>query len=90
MFLVIAYDIREDGRRLRVSKELERWGERTQFSVFECEINEQQAAKLLENLRAMCGDEDALRVYRLCAACIEKCEIIRGKRLALDEDFYQV
>lgn len=90
MFMVVTYDISDDARRLRVAKELENWGERTQFSVFECELTEAQEATLLERLRAICLEGDALRVYRLCRACVGRCEIVGGKELALDKDFYQV
>jgi CRISPR-associated protein Cas2 len=90
MFLVIAYDIADDGRRARVARELEDWGYRTQFSVFECELDERQQATLIGRLQNLCSEGDALRVYKLCAACVGRCEIIGGKDLALDQDFYQV
>jgi CRISPR-associated protein Cas2 len=90
MFLVIAYDIRDDARRLRVANELENWGQRTQFSVFECDLTEAEAESLLTRLRALRADEDALRIYRLCAACVARCEVMGGKELATDKDFYQV
>jgi len=90
MFLVIAYDIADDGRRLRIARELENWGYRTQFSVFECELEAGQEAELIKRLRALCVEGDALRVYKLCAACVERCEIIGGKDLATDPDFYQL
>lgn len=88
--MVITYDISDDARRLRVANELENWGQRIQFSVFECDLTEAQAATLLAHLRALCGDEDALRIYRLCTACVGRCEVVGGKELALDKDFYQV
>ena len=90
MFLVIAYDIADDARRNRLAKELEGWGERVQFSVFECEVDEKQAAELLKRLRAMCVEGDATRIYRVCANCLESSEIIGGKEFARDQDFYQV
>lgn len=90
MFMVIAYDIRDDARRLSVARELERWGHRTQFSVFECDLDARESEMLLSNLRKLCIDEDALRVYKLCAGCVGLSEVIGGKGLATDADFYQV
>jgi CRISPR-associated protein Cas2 len=90
MFLVIAYDISDDKRRLRIAKELERWGNRTQFSVFECDLAERDEREMLANLKNICQDNDALRIYRLCAECVKKSEVIGGKELATDQDFYQI
>ena len=90
MFFVIAYDISDDKRRLRMAKELERWGNRTQFSVFECDLDEREEREMLARLSKMCHDGDALRIYRLCAECLGKTTIIGGKDLATDEDFYQI
>jgi CRISPR-associated protein Cas2 len=90
MFMVITYDISDDARRLRVANELENWGQRSQFSVFECDLKEAQAKILVARLRALCTDKDGLRIYRLCAACVGQCEVVGGKEMALDKDFYQV
>lgn len=90
MFLVIAYDISDDKRRLRVAKTLGRWGNRTQFSVFECDLNEREEKQMLAELLEICQDEDALRIYRLCETCVENSRVIGGKELSIDKDFYQV
>jgi CRISPR-associated protein Cas2 len=90
MFLVIAYDVRDDARRLRLANVLEDWGQRTQWSVFECDVTEPQAEDLIKKLRELCAAEDALRIYRLCAACLDRVEVVGGKELAVDKDFYQV
>ena len=63
---VIAYDIPDDARRLKVARWLERFGQRRQYSVFECELSaaqlERVKAGLLERLMA---DEDSLLIYRV-------------------------
>jgi CRISPR-associated protein Cas2 len=90
MFLVIAYDIVDDKRRSGLAKELENWGQRAQYSVFECDLEEPQAEELLTLLPQYCKEGDSIRVYRICQTCIEKCTVIGGKLLAIDEGFYQV
>ena len=73
-----------------MAKELERWGNRTQFSVFECDLNKQQQSEMLTKLQAITQNEDALRIYRLCSECVEQSIVIGGKELASDRDFYQI
>jgi CRISPR-associated protein Cas2 len=90
MFLVIAYDIADDKRRLKMAKELERWGQRTQFSVFECDLNELEERQMLVRLKEICRESDALRIYRICETCLKKGDVIGGKEFASDKDFYQI
>jgi len=71
MLVIVTYDvsvITEDGpRRLRrVAKVCQRYGQRVQKSVFECQVNEMQ----LESLERELLDEvdievDSLRFYRI-------------------------
>jgi len=89
MFLVVAYDV-PDRRRNRLAKELENWGARAQASVFECYLDEARTAAMIDRLRQIVIDEDALRVYRLCQGCLGKSVVIRGGDFAVDQDFYQV
>lgn len=44
LYLII-YDITDNKRRRKVSKILEKYGIRIQFSAFECELNEQKKKK---------------------------------------------
>src|SRR6266511_1773180 len=53
MLYVISYDISVDRRRARVAKLLEGFGQRVQYSVFECDLTESQYAVLQRNLRRM-------------------------------------
>lgn len=70
MFVVVAYDITDDERRLKVSQLLANFGERVQKSVFECEISEAQFARLQGGvLKLICPTEDAVRYYRICEGC---------------------
>lgn len=90
MLFVVAYDISDDARRTRLSKELENWGQRAQYSVFECDLDAQRAEMMVERLRELTLAEDQLRVYRVCEACARESVSVRGRDFARDPDFYQV
>jgi CRISPR-associated protein Cas2 len=67
MFLyVIAYDIPEDKRRKKVADLLEGYGQRVQYSVFECQLNTQKYQNLQRRLRKIIKlEEDNIRFYPL-------------------------
>lgn len=71
MKVVISYDVRTDvpggKRRLRrIAKLLESYGQRVQFSVFECEIDEGRWLKLKSRVIGEINErEDSLRIYKL-------------------------
>ncbi len=72
---VIAYDIPDDKRRLRVARLLERYGERVQYSVFEMYLTVAEWQQLQTQLRARLNlEEDGVRVYRLCRGCARRRE----------------
>lgn len=86
LHVVVAYDIPDDRRRLRVAKILLGYGERVQYSVFECRISKVQYLRLKERLEeVIVPDEDAISFYHLCESCRKKVERIGGKGL-LPED----
>ena len=70
MHVVIAYDIRNHARRLRVFRLLKELGVNSQRSVFECELEAEEARQLGERLSA-CIDPatDSLLMYPLCRRC---------------------
>ena len=73
MYFIVSYDITEDDRRLKVAKTLKNYGERVQYSVFECQINQEQLASMINSLKKlMNAKEDSIRVYQLCEGCIKK------------------
>ncbi len=73
MLMLITYDVATsspDGRRRlrRVAKLCADFGQRVQFSVFECEIDPAQWAELRHRLLdAYAPEEDSLRFYHLGA-----------------------
>ena len=70
---IVAYDIPSDSRRTRISKILEDYGARRQFSVFEVLLTQEQYEKMRERLlRIIEPTEDAVISFFLCAECSEK------------------
>jgi CRISPR-associated protein Cas2 len=73
MDILVAYDVntetREGRRRLRkVATVCKDYGQRVQYSVFECRVTEAQMETLRERLlKILDEDEDNLRIYRLRA-----------------------
>lgn len=71
MEMLVTYDVNtlttEGRRRLRrVAKICQGYGQRVQFSVFECSVNEAQKEKMTARLvAAIDKHEDSLRLYRL-------------------------
>lgn len=73
MDILVAYDVntesREGRRRLRkVATACKDYGQRVQYSVFECNVSEAQLEALRDRLlKILDQDEDNLRIYRLRA-----------------------
>lgn len=71
MDVLVTYDVntetKEGRRRLRhVAKVCEGTGQRVQYSVFECSVNETQLERLkLRLLKIIDQEQDSLRIYRL-------------------------
>lgn len=80
-FYVIAYDISDDKRRTKVHKTLSGFGQWTQYSLFECHLSDKQYLQLRQKLdRLLEAEEDSVRFYRLCAACLAKVETTGSKK----------
>jgi CRISPR-associated protein Cas2 len=47
VLIVVSYDVANDRRRTRLAKELENFGRRVQYSVFECLLDGEQLERLL-------------------------------------------
>ena len=70
MLIVVTYDIPNDRRRAKVAKNLLDYGERVQYSVFECDLSKKQIAQLQKELKALIDKEqDSVKIYMLCAEC---------------------
>lgn len=77
MFLVVAYDIADDKRRLKVMKMLEGYGQHVQESVFECDLRPAVYREMSQRLaRLIDHGMDNVRLYHLCSADIARIEQI--------------
>lgn len=71
MYIVVAYDVNTltgaGRRRLRkIAKVCEGFGQRVQYSVFECTVTDAQFERLRHKLEdTIDGNEDSLRIYFL-------------------------
>lgn len=75
--MVVAYDIRNDTRRSRVAKCLNGYGERVNFSVFECVLKPGSFRKMKKELGKLINrKDDSVRIYLLCSECIGKTEVL--------------
>ena len=76
MLILVSYDIPDDRRRTRLAHTLKDFGERVQYSVFECRLDENQLAHLRSRMAKLIEpEEDSVRLYRLCAECVRQIEI---------------
>lgn len=91
MMVLVTYDVRTDSadgrRRLRrVARACEDWGQRVQFSVFECDLDPAQwtalRAKLMNTINP---EEDSLRFYMLGREWRRRVEHV-GAKPATDMD----
>jgi CRISPR-associated protein Cas2 len=90
MFVVVSYDIPDDRRRLKVMKTLEGFGERAQYSVFECRLKRRDLQRLKKQLKGLIqAREDDVRFYLLCEQCVERI-IPLGKAEVTPEMHYRI
>jgi CRISPR-associated protein Cas2 len=80
MYLVVSYDIHDDKRRNRIHKVLKNFGERIQFSVFECDLTKEQLLRMQHMLERIIEEEDhdSVRFYHLCDSCQRKVDRLGG------------
>jgi len=81
MNTVITYDIVKNRTRTRFHKFLKEMGLPSQYSVFECRLDDHE----LSMIRNYCRDnlnlkEDSVRIYRVCKICRKKA-LLQGKGL---------
>jgi len=76
VLILVSYDIPDDRRRTRLAHALKDFGQRVQYSVFECLLEEEQVVRLRERVAKLTDPtEDSVRIYRLCANCEARVEI---------------
>ncbi len=86
---VLVYDVVNDRRRNKLHRTLKDYGTAVQRSVFEFDLNAAELQKMMKRVEALISpDEDTVRLYRLCAACLTETRILGEGVLSLDPDFY--
>jgi len=91
MFWIVSYDIPNDKRRSKVAKILEGYGRRAQYSVFECEINDEQREKLERALkREIDAEEDDIRFYPTNRADLKRVRLLGRAELYRARGWYMV
>lgn len=89
MIYFISYDITDSKRRREVSKILENFGIRIQYSFFQCEMDQSQLEKLKnEILKIIHKREDSLRIYSLCQDCNKKVVLCGNGEIYILQSFY--
>lgn len=77
MFVVVSYDIADNKRRRKVMKTMEGYGQRVQYSVFECRLGARDVARLRARLRKLIlEEEDDIRFYLLCEQCVQRVQTL--------------
>ncbi|MDL1901919.1 CRISPR-associated endonuclease Cas2 [Anaerolineae bacterium CFX9] len=91
MFWIVSYDIPNDKRRGKVAKILEGYGRRAQYSVFECEISDEQREKLERALqREIDAEEDDIRFYPMNRADLKRVRLLGRAELYRARGWYMV
>lgn len=87
MFFVVSYDIVNDEKRNKVANLLEDYGNRIQYSVFECNLTSEILAKMIdEMLEYIDIDKDSLRVYEVCERCKSRIRVYGKGEVTEDEE----
>ena len=87
MFCVVVYDIRDNKRRSDLFKWLSGFGYNQQYSVFECELDDDEYKRMIGGIRSRIEEEeDKVTVYSLCSSCVEKIKHFGQGGIAREED----
>jgi CRISPR-associated protein Cas2 len=64
MWIIVTYDIKTDKKRNRLSKKLLKFGIRTQFSFFECDVNEKELNIIKKIVKKYSDADDLVTIYK--------------------------
>jgi len=89
MLYLISYDIPDDRRRVKLAKTLKDFGDRVQYSVFECILSQDLLVSMVDRIEGIIdSDEDSVRIYALCAGCERNIQIVGQGEVTQDKDVY--
>jgi len=91
MRYLVSYDIPDDQRRNRLAKTLLDFGDRVQYSVFECLLDAPLYQKMVERVGRVIEEKaDSVRIYAICAGCEKNIQILGQGEVSREEDIYIV
>jgi CRISPR-associated protein Cas2 len=67
---LICYDVRDPKRLRKTAKHMEGYGERMQYSVFRCWLNQRGLEQLRWELTELLTPEDDVLFIPLCSSCV--------------------
>ncbi len=89
MFHLVSYDIPDDRRRTKLAKVLKDFGDRVQYSVFECILDKELLDRMTARIKKVIAEEeDSVRIYTLCADCEKGVTVIGQGEVSQEEDVY--
>ena len=90
-FFLVSYDISNDRRRQKTARVLQDFGQRVQYSVFECCLLPAELARLKERLRPLVHPpSDSIRFYALCAADVDRTQVMGSGQVSRDPAVYMI
>jgi CRISPR-associated protein Cas2 len=91
MFMVISYDIPDDRRRARLATLLENYGQRVQYSVFECILTGRQLQELRRRMVPLLSlAEDSVRFYFLPKDVVAEIQVLGKGQVTRDAPMLMV
>lgn len=89
MLYLVSYDITDTPRRTKIATILDDFGDRVQYSVFECLIDRELLDKMMIRLQKVVNEaEDSIRIYALCRDCEKVIKIIGQGKVSKEEKYY--
>jgi CRISPR-associated protein Cas2 len=77
VYVLVCYDVVDDGKRTRLLKALKGFLDRVQKSVFEGELDGGRAQAMRQKiLEIIDPQEDTVRIYVLCGRCRPRTELL--------------
>lgn len=77
MYMIIAYDIADSKRLLRVAKIMEDYGQRVQYSIFEAALSPLHSDMMQRRVEKVINKEfDGVKYYPLCEKCLQRAVVL--------------
>lgn len=87
-FVVVSYDIPEDRRRTKVMKTLKNFGAHVQYSVFECQLEDNELHSLRRKLAKLVRPEDSIRFYFVGKDDIQRIEVMGSGAVTIERRIF--